>query len=232
MPFVPSVLRACHHLPELSRMSRISPLANEISLGSSGEAESARRAGKECAVSESVRARESRTRHERRTRVEGARLEHRRVVFARRLAQQARLSPRMAPIDLEVMHADACRRPEARPRDAPRAALGRRVALVRDGAGRARHAHGGAGACAGRRAAAVRREARHGGRARREVLRGAEVKDGREPGVVGRGEVEDPENLRREDFEDQFAVLGRMLPWTLRRTSTKAIRIQPAPMAR
>lgn len=33
----------CHHLPELSRTSRISPLANEISLGSSGEAESVRR---------------------------------------------------------------------------------------------------------------------------------------------------------------------------------------------
>jgi hypothetical protein len=30
----------CHHLPELSSTSRISPLAKEISLGSSGEAES------------------------------------------------------------------------------------------------------------------------------------------------------------------------------------------------
>lgn len=40
MPFVLSFFLACHHLPELSRMSRISPLVNEISLGSSGDAES------------------------------------------------------------------------------------------------------------------------------------------------------------------------------------------------
>lgn len=42
MPRLPSALRACHHLPELSTMSRISPLVNEISFGSSGEAESVR----------------------------------------------------------------------------------------------------------------------------------------------------------------------------------------------
>ena len=36
LPDVPSAFFACHHFPCLSTMSRISPLANEISLGSSG----------------------------------------------------------------------------------------------------------------------------------------------------------------------------------------------------
>src|SRR6267154_262563 len=38
LPTVPSSFRACHHFPFLSIISKISPLENEISLGSSGDA--------------------------------------------------------------------------------------------------------------------------------------------------------------------------------------------------
>ncbi len=38
LPTVPSSFRACHHFPFLSIISNISPLENEISLGSSGDA--------------------------------------------------------------------------------------------------------------------------------------------------------------------------------------------------
>ena len=38
LPRVPSSFRACHHFPFLSIISNISPLAKEISLGSSGDA--------------------------------------------------------------------------------------------------------------------------------------------------------------------------------------------------
>lgn len=38
LPTAPSSFRACHHFPFLSIISKISPLENEISLGSSGDA--------------------------------------------------------------------------------------------------------------------------------------------------------------------------------------------------
>src|SRR6266403_3303933 len=38
LPKVPSPFRACHHFPFLSMISKTSPLENEISLGSSGDA--------------------------------------------------------------------------------------------------------------------------------------------------------------------------------------------------
>lgn len=43
LPIVPSAFFACHHFPCLSTMSRTSPLVNDISLGSSGEAVSTNR---------------------------------------------------------------------------------------------------------------------------------------------------------------------------------------------
>jgi len=44
LPVVPSAFLACHHFPDLSTISRISPFVKDISFGSSGFAVSVYRA--------------------------------------------------------------------------------------------------------------------------------------------------------------------------------------------